>query len=185
MFEQKLEAPVAEEERQGLVERKRAVAPGQKLILVATSSVAALLIVFGIASRNNFFGLFGAPAPAKTDAHNDIRPLAAPEVKVPLALGPPPSAPSSPPYVECPGGLRLPIGLNCPEPEKKAEAAQPPAQGGMSEEDRIRERRRKSAITLATTQPPAAAAGAASQMGSVAATAATGATAGLPGASTP
>lgn len=176
MFEQKQEAPVAEEEREGLVERKRAVAPGQKLILVATSSVAALLIVFGIASRNNYFGLFGAPVVAKTDPQNDSRPLAAPEVKVPLALGPPSSAPSSPSYVECPGGLRLPIGLNCPEPEKKAEAAQPAAQGGMSEEDRIRERRRKSAINLAVTQPAAAAA---AQMGAVASTV------GLPGASTP
>src|SRR5258707_5946908 len=100
MFEQKQQAPVAEEERQGLVERRRAVAPGQKLILVATSSVAALLILFGIASRNNFFGLFGAPAPAKAEAQNDSRPLSAPEVKVPLALGSPPSAPSSPSDVE-------------------------------------------------------------------------------------
>lgn len=178
MFEQKQEAPVAEEERAGLVERKRAVAPGQKLILIATSSVAALLILFGIASRNNYFGLFGAPAPPKPDVQHDSRPLSAPEVKVPLAFGPPPSAPSAPSYVECPGGLRLPIGLNCPEPEKKAEAAQPGAQGGMSEEDRIRERRRKSAINLAVTQPAAAAA---AQMGAVASTAGGG----LPGASTP
>lgn len=158
MFEQKLEAPVAEEEREGLIERKRAVAPGQKLILVATSSVAAVLILFGIASRNNYFGLFGAPAPAKADPHNDSRPVSAPEVKVPLALVPPPSIPSSPSYVECPGGLRLPIGLNCPEPEKKAEATPSAAQGGMSEEDRIRERRRKSAITLAVAPPGGAAA---------------------------
>ncbi len=173
MFEQKQEAPVAEEEREGLVERKRAVAPGQKLILVATSSVAALLILFGIASKNNYFGLFGAPATAKTDTQNDSRPLFAPEVKVPLALGPPPATPS---YVECPGGLRLPIGLNCPEPEKKTDASQPAAQGGQSEEDRIRDRRRKSAINLAVTQPAAAAA---ASLGAAVATA------GLPGASTP
>ena len=176
MFEQKQEAPVAEEERAGLVERKRAVAPGQKLILVATSSVAALLIVFGIASRNNYFGLFGASAPPKPEAQNETRPLAAPEVKVPLALGPLPSAPSSPSYVECPGGLRLPIGLNCPEPEKKAEAAQPTAQGGISEEDRIRERRRRSAINLAAAQPVSAAA---AQLGTAVANV------GLPGATTP
>ncbi|MEO5736942.1 MAG: TrbI/VirB10 family protein [Variovorax sp.] len=173
MFEQKREAPVAEEEREGLVERKHAVAPGQKLILMATSGVAALLILFGIASKNNYFGLFGAPAPAKTDAQNDGRPLSAPEVKVPLALGPPPAAPS---FVECPGGLRLPIGLNCPEPEKKADAAQPAAQGGMSEEDRIRERRRKSTINLAVAQPSVAAA---AQLGAAVANV------GLPGASTP
>jgi type IV secretion system protein VirB10 len=60
MFEQKQEIPVAEEERKGLVERRRSVAPGQKLILVATSTVAALLILFGIASKNNYFGVFGA-----------------------------------------------------------------------------------------------------------------------------
>lgn len=172
MFEQKQEEAVAEEEREGLVERKRAVAPGQKLILVATSSVAAVLILFGIASRNNYFGLFGAVAPATTEAQNDSRPLSAPEVKVPLALGPPPAAPS---YVECPGGLRLPIGLNCPEPEKKPEAAQPAGQSGQSEADRIRERRRKSTIQLAVTQPVTAAA----SLG------AAGMNVGLPGASTP
>ena len=180
MFEQKQEPPVAEEEREGLVERKRAVAPGQKLILVATSSVAALLILFGIASRNNYFGLFGAAAPPKTDAQSDTRPLSAPEVKVPLALGPPPEA--APTYVECPGGLRLPIGLNCPEPDRKPEAAQPASQAGPSEEDRIRERRRKSAINLSVTQP----AGAATAL-AAAAVSAGGAVSdiGLPGASTP
>lgn len=172
MFERKQDAPIAEEEREGLVERQRAVAPGQKLILVATASVAALLIIFGIASRNNYFGLFGPPATAKTDAANDSRPLSAPEVRVPLALGPPPAAPS---YVECPGGLRLPIGLNCPEPPTKADAAQPSSQSGQSEEDRIRERRRKSAINLAVTQPGAAAA---ASLGAAV-------TNGLPGASTP
>jgi type IV secretion system protein VirB10 len=177
MFEQKREEPMAEKEREGLVERKRAVAPGQKLILIATSGVAAMLILFGIASKNNYFGAFGAPAPAKTEMQADARPLTAPEVKVPLALGQPAAAPAS--YVECPGGLRLPIGLNCPEPERKTEAGQPAAQNnGMSEEDRIRERRRKSAISLATTQPSAAAA-VASQLGAAVTNV------GLPGASTP
>ena len=147
MFEEKHEVPVAERERDGLVERRRAVAPGQKLILVATSGVAALLILFGIASRNGYFGLFGASAPAAAEPSGDRRALSAPEVKVPLALGPPPAALS---YVECPGGLRLPLGLNCPEAEPKAAAL--PAQTapeGVSEADRVRERRRKSAITLA------------------------------------
>ncbi len=171
MFKQTQAEPVAEEEREGLVERRRAVAPGQKLILVATSSVAALLILFGIASRNNYFGLFGAAAPVKTDAQNDSRPLSAPEVKVPLALGPP----AAPSYVECPGGLRLPIGLNCPELDKKPDAAPPAGQAGPSEEDRIRERRRKSAINLAVTQPAAAAASLGAAVTNV----------GLPGASTP
>ena len=172
MLEQKKDAPVAEAEREGLVERKRAVAPGQKLILVATSSVAAVLILFGIASRNNYFGLFGAAASAKTDGQTDSRPLSAPEVKVPMALGPPLAAPS---YVECPGGLRLPIGLNCPEPEKKPDATQPAGQSGQSEADRIRERRRKSTIQLAVTQPAAAAASLGAAVTNV----------GLPGASTP
>jgi len=177
MFEQKREEPVAEEEREGLIERKRAVAPGQKLILIATSGAAALLILFGIASKNNYFGVFGAPVPAKSEAQADARPLTAPEVKVPLALGQPAAAPAS--YVECPGGLRLPIGLNCPEAERKAEAGQPAAQNnGMSEEDRIRERRRKSAISLATSQPSAAAA-VASQLGAAVTNV------GLPGALTP
>lgn len=173
MFEQKREAPVAEEEREGLVERKRAVAPGQKLILVATSTVAALLILFGIASKNNYFGVFGVAATAKADVQTDPRPLAAPEVKVPLALGPP-TAPDS--YVECRDGLRLPIGLNCPGDEKKADASKPASQNGLSEEERIRERRRKSAINLVVTQ---AASAAAAQLGAAAANV------GLPGAPTP
>lgn len=173
MLEQKKDAPIAEADREGLVDRKRAVAPGQKLILVATSGVAAMLILFGIASRNNYFGLFGAPAPARTDAQTDSRPLSAPEVKVPLALGPPLAAPS---YVECPGGLRLPIGLNCPEPEKKPDGAQSAGQSGQSEADRIRERRRKSTIQLAVTQP---ASGAAASLGAAVTNT------GLPGASTP
>ncbi|MDM0116765.1 TrbI/VirB10 family protein [Variovorax sp. J22R133] len=176
MFEQKQEAPVAEVEREGLVERKRAVAPGQKLILVATASVAALLILFGIASRNNYFGLFGTLAPSRTEPPSDTRPLSAPEVKVPLALGPPTSVPASPSYVECPGGLRLPVGLNCPEPEKKTEAAQPAGQTGMSEEERVRERRRKSAVNLAGAQQNAPAT---AQLGAAVANV------GLPGVSTP
>ncbi|PSL81263.1 hypothetical protein C7T35_27985 [Variovorax sp. WS11] len=173
MFEQRHEEPIAEQEREGLVERKRAVAPGQKLILVATSTVAALLILFGIASKNNFFGAFGAPAPAKSEMQADARPLTAPDVKVPLALGQPSAPPS---YVECPGGLRLPIGLNCPEPDKKPEAAQPAQGSGMSEEDRVRERRRKSAINLAAAQPTSAAV---AQLGAAMANGS------LPGASTP
>ena len=172
MFEQKHEEPVAEEERRGLVERKRAVAPGQKLILVATSTVAALLILFGIASKNNYFGAFGAQAAGKSESPAEPRPLTAPEVKVPLALGP---TPAPAPYVECPGGLRLPVGLNCPEAERKAESVQA-SQNGMSEEERIRERRRKSAINLAVTQPGSAAA---AQLGAAVANV------GLPGASTP
>ncbi|RYX88833.1 MAG: TrbI/VirB10 family protein [Comamonadaceae bacterium] len=152
MREQKLEAPVAEAEREGLVERQRAAAPGQKLILVATASVAALLILFGIASRNNYFGLLGAPAQVKSEGTADSRLLSAPEVKVPLSLG----APSAPSYVECPGGLRLPVGLDCPQPEKKAEQA-PAAPDGPSEEDRVRERRRKSGIQLGQSSGPAVA----------------------------
>ncbi|NDZ17125.1 TrbI/VirB10 family protein [Variovorax sp. WS11] len=135
--------------------------------------MAALLILFGIASKNNFFGAFGAPAPAKSEMQADARPLTAPDVKVPLALGQPSAPPS---YVECPGGLRLPIGLNCPEPDKKPEAAQPAQGSGMSEEDRVRERRRKSAINLAAAQPTSAAV---AQLGAAMANGS------LPGASTP
>ncbi|MDR6861261.1 TrbI/VirB10 family protein [Variovorax guangxiensis] len=175
MFEKRHEEPIAEQEREGLVERKRAVAPGQKLILIATSTVAALLILFGIASKNNFFGAFGAPAPARSEMQIDGQPLTAPDVKVPLALalGQPAAPPS---YVECPGGLRLPIGLNCPEPDKKPDAAQPAQSSGMSEEDRVRERRRKSAINLAAAQPTSAAV---AQLGTAMAIGS------LPGASTP
>jgi type IV secretion system protein VirB10 len=177
MVEIKQEPPVAEVEREGLVERKRVAAPGQKLILVATSTVAALLILFGIASRNNYFGLLGSSPPAKVESNAEARPLAAPEVKVPLALGPAPAPPQN--YVECPNGLRLPIGLNCPEPAPKAEAA-PAPQSGISEEDRVNERRRKSSISLSAAAPLSTTA---SQLGATVAATATSAS--LPGASTP
>lgn len=154
MNEMKQEAPVAEVEREGLVERRRTAAPGQKLILVGTAGVAALLILFGIVSRNNFFGLLGPRSAPKPDQAADTRPLAAPEVKVPLALGP--TQPPTQTFVECPGGLRLPLGLNCPEPTSKKEE-QPASSPGQSEEDRVRDRRRKSSIALATTQPASAA----------------------------
>jgi type IV secretion system protein VirB10 len=154
MFEQTQEAPVADEERRGLVERPRMAPPGQKLILVVTSSVAVAFILFGIASRHNFFGLFGAPVPPKViETQGEGRPVTAPEVKVPLETGLFSNAPT---HVECPGGLRLPIGLNCPEPEKRTEAAPTGAPNAMSEEDRVRERRLKSTIALATSTSGAA-----------------------------
>lgn len=138
------EPPVAEVQREGLVERRRVAAPGQKLILVGTSTVAALLILFGIASRHQYFGLFGGVQGPKVSMAEDTRPLAAPDVRVPLNLG---EAPAAPDYVDCPGGLRLPIGLNCPEPAK-AEAAAPAASAGPSEADLVRERRRRSGLGL-------------------------------------
>lgn len=174
MIEMKQEAPVAEVEREGLVERRRTAAPGQKLILVATASAAALLILFGIASRNHYFGLFGAASAPKPKDDAQVRPLAAPEVKVPLALGP---ALQTQNYVECPNGVRLPIGLNCPEPAAKKEESAQAGQPGQSEEDRIRDRRRKSGIAFSAAMPVSAAAG---QLGTNAGVAAT---ASLPGAS--
>lgn len=176
MIEMKQEAPVAEEEREGLVERRRTAAPGQKLILVATATAAALLILFGIASRNNYFGLFGTVSAPKPKEDAQVRPLAAPEVKVPLALGP---APQTQNYVECPNGVRLPIGLNCPEPAAKKDESARAGQPGQSEEDRVRERRRKSGIALAAAIPVSAAAGQPGANPGVAVTAS------LPGASPP
>ena len=175
MIEMKQEAPVAEVEREGLVERRRTAPPGQKLILVATATAAALLILFGIASRNNYFGLFSTASAPKPKEDAQVRPLAAPEVKVPLALGP---APQTQNYVECPNGVRLPIGLNCPEPAPKKEESAQAGQQGQTEEDRIRERRRKSGIAFSAAMPVSAAAG---QLGANVGAA----TACRPGASTP
>lgn len=150
------EPPVAEVQREGLVERRRVVAPGQKLILVGTSSVAALLILFGIASRHQYLGLFGGAPGPKVSLAEDSRPLAAPDVRVPLSLG---EAPAVPNYVDCPGGLRLPIGLNCPEPAK-AEAAAPASPAGPSQGDLVRERRRRSGLGLSGGAPAMAVASA-------------------------
>lgn len=178
------EPPVAEAQREGLVERRRVVAPGQKLILVGTSAVAALLILFGIASRHHYFGLFGAAPASRAQAQGETRPLSAPEVRVPLALGEAPPAPS---HVECPGGLRLPIGLNCPEPAKTEAPPPQAAPSGPSEADRVRERRRRSAIGLAGAALPVAAAagGAATPSSAVPSAAATALSGALAATDTP
>lgn len=145
MFRTRHEQPLAEEERDGVVEAPRRAAPGQKLILVATSVAAALLILLGIASRNNYFGLLGDARSAKGEVQVDARPTSIPQVSVPMALGEP--AAESPAYIECPGGLRLPPGLDCPAARTPAPSqASPPA--GESLAQRVRERRLKGTIAL-------------------------------------
>lgn len=153
MFEKKPEPPVAEVDREGLVERKHRIAPGQKLILVATSVVAASLILFGIASRNNYFGIFGLPTAAKAVGVSEPKTLAPPEVKVPLNLGSTtPAPPPLPRYVECDGGLRLPMGLDCPKTTSSggshSESDKQPAKEGLTEEERVQARRRNSPIDI-------------------------------------
>ncbi|SFQ70407.1 type IV secretion system protein VirB10 [Variovorax sp. OK605] len=143
MFERRHEQPVAEEERDGIVEPARGNAPGQKLILVGTACLAALLILFGIMSRNNFFGWFGAPRAGRGEVAVDARPVGVPEVPVPLSLAGPAGQPPS--YVECPGGVRLPLGLECPAPSV-APAPSSAASSGESLAQRVRERRLKGSI---------------------------------------
>jgi len=149
MFKVDQEPPLAEEDRDGVVEPPRAVAPGQKLILLATAGVAALLILWGVASRNHYFGLFGAASHSKDEVHAEARPVNVPEVRIPMALGgqavPPPS------YVECPGGLRLPIGLNCPESVPSVPVASSAPSSDESLAQRVRERRLRSSIAFAAS----------------------------------
>lgn len=143
-FERKHEQPVAEEERDSIAEPARGNAPGQKLILLGTSFLAALLILFGILSRNNFFGWFGAPRGGRGEVPVDARPVGVPEVPVPLSLSGP--AAQSTLYVECPGGMRLPLGLECPPPQIAVAAPSSAASSGESLAQRVRERRLKGSI---------------------------------------
>ncbi|MEZ2299419.1 TrbI/VirB10 family protein [Variovorax sp. RCC_210] len=145
MFKTRHEQPLAEEERDGIVEAPRRSSPGQKLILGATSAVAALLILFGVASRNNYFGVFGASSSAKGEVQLDTRPTNVPEIPVPLSAGAP--VVPSPAAVECPGGLRLPPGMECP-PQRMPAAVNDPPPAGQSLAQRVRERRFKGAIAL-------------------------------------
>ncbi|MDO9398972.1 MAG: hypothetical protein Q7T71_20695, partial [Herbiconiux sp.] len=107
---------MAETEREGLVERRRFAAPGQKLIVVATSTLASALILLGILSKNNYFGVFGAAATAKPPALGTGRTVTPPELRVPMSLGSSPvqAGVTAPAHVECEGGLRLPLGMTCP-----------------------------------------------------------------------
>ena len=141
MFRLKHDPPVAEHERDGVAEPVRRSAPGQKFVLLATSGAAAFLILFGIASRNDYFGLLGASKAPHGEVQADARPVSVPEIPVPLTASEPPA----PAYVTCPGGLRLPIGLDCPP----AGGTAPPAAGAPSGESlaqRVRERRFKGVI---------------------------------------
>lgn len=145
MFTTRHEQPLAEEERDGLVETPHRAAPGQKLILLATSATAALLILLGIASRNNYFGLLGDSRQAKGEVAVDARPASIPQLSVPMAVEEPPAP--SPSYTQCPGGLRLPPGLDCPPLGMPATPeALPPS--GESLAQRVRERRFKGSIAL-------------------------------------
>lgn len=148
MFRTRHEQPVAEEERDGIVEAPRRTAPGQRLILAATSATAALLILFGVASRNNYFGLLGTDKSAKGEAQVDTRPTSIPALSVPMSVGEPGAA--SPAAVECPGGLRLPPGLDCP-PERMPSPSEVAPSTGESVAQRVRERRFKGSIALGGT----------------------------------
>ena len=150
MLAQRREAPVAETEREGLVERRRFAAPGQKLIVVATSTLASALILLGILSKNNYFGVFGAAATAKPPALGAGRTVTPPDLRVPLSLGSSPAQAgvTAPAHVECEGGLRLPLGMTCPPAQQPGATPAPDARPGTSEEDRVRERRLKGGIGL-------------------------------------
>lgn len=156
MFRTKHEQPLAEEERDGVVEAPRRAAPGQKLILVATSVAAALLILLGIASRNNYFGLLGDARSAKGEVQVDARPTTIPQLSVPMAVGEPAAA--SPTAIECPGGLRLPPGMDCPAARTSAPPEAPPP-AGESLAQRVRERRLKGSIALGAAGGAGAATG--------------------------
>lgn len=145
MFATKHDPPLAEQERDGLTDAPVRRAPGQKLILAGTAGLAALLILFGAASRHNYFGLFGAPKAAGGEVQAEARPVSVPVVSVPLAVAESPTP--APSYVACPDGLRLPVGMDCP----RAEAAGPSAGApptGESLAQRLRERRLKGSIAL-------------------------------------
>lgn len=152
MLAQRKEAPVAETERDGLVERRRFAAPGQKLIVVATSTLASVFILLGILSKNNYFGVFGAAAPAKPQALGAGRTVSPPDLRVPLSLGSSPAQAdvAAPAHVECEGGLRLPLGMSCPPAQQPGAAPAPGAQPGTSEEERVRERRLRGGIGLSS-----------------------------------
>lgn len=159
MATEKIETPIAEQDRAGLVERKASMAPGQKLIMAGTATVASLAILFGIASKNNFFGVFGPPDPPKAAKQEEGRPLSAPPLSVPLGVA---TAPQQASYVECPSGVRLPLGMTCPPtgsaPRQEAQGGQvsKPEKMGPTEEELLAERRRKGDISVASPQAPRA-----------------------------
>lgn len=161
MFTKNEPTQVAEEERTGLVERKASIAPGQKLMMAGTAAAAAAAILFGIAGKYNYFGLFGAPAKPKTETQEEARPISAPPLSVPLGVA---GAPAPASYVECQGGLRLPLGMTCPAaPAPQNTAAAAPAAAPVPKEksaqellaEQVAERRRKGDVSAASHQPAA------------------------------
>lgn len=170
------ELPLAEADRTQLNERVNTSAiSGQKLIILTVSILAAGMILFGIGSQNNFFGVFGAEkkvAEAQKQAQISKGPKAPPIILpvTPVKKSEPDNSLLLANATTCKGGLRLPAGMPCPEDNSQTMSTPNETTGGSNNSggngsvtptkantppavDLIRNRKLGGEISVASTTP--------------------------------
>lgn len=116
------EVIAASEEREVLNERVNTNSiGGNKIIITGVALVAGLILLYVTAKQNNYFGLMGAKAKVEKIAEKKQASPKAPEIIIPPIVKQEEVKPiliSEKDIVTCAGGLRLPVGMPCPEASK-------------------------------------------------------------------
>ena len=140
----------ADEERGDFADRKPVKSPAQKgvnWLLIALA--VAILLYFGL----KYAGVFDSKQKV-AHVEEQKRPDSTPDFNV--SLGEPPKP--EPQFIECSGGLKLPLGMDCPptvgpeirEAEHRVEPEKPK---GPTEEELLQKRRFESEIDVTSKGP--------------------------------
>jgi len=120
-------------------DRKPPKSPGQKAALLVIAIFGVLLLIYGATKTA---GIFTRQKPvARTEELK--RPENTPNFNITLAEPPKEQA-----YIECPGGVRLPLGMTCP-PDRPPPVARPAQPTGPNEEEMLQKRRWGSDVSVA------------------------------------
>ena len=113
----------ASEERELLNERVNTNSiGGNKIIITGVAVLAGIILLYVTAKQNNYFGLMGAKAKVEKVAEKKQASPKAPEIIIPPLIKHDtenkPILISEKDIVTCTGGLKLPVGMPCPEATK-------------------------------------------------------------------
>lgn len=154
---------IAVEERTDLNERVRTQSiSGQRLIGIVMAVIAALMILYSVASANNLFGLGESEKVKQTKVANVVTEGGpkAPAIIIPEPVQQVPIAQLVSEATVCDGGLKLPKGMPCPEDNNKvmgepkaAENSNQAANPAPKPRDEVLERKLRGVITVASTVP--------------------------------
>lgn len=140
---------LAEIDRDEVIERvKTNGLSGQKLIVVFIAVVASLMLFYGVAKNQNFFGLGEKPKKAQ-QVVEEAGPKA-PEITIPEPIIEQPVAQLIDEATVCEGGLRLPKGMPCPEARTGTSA---PAGDGKPKVNEVLQRKLRGTVSVASTVP--------------------------------